>query len=391
MSDQTTQTPPADDQQGGELTPKQNEDRTWPDPDAPEQAPRRSEQQDRGGAPEQGGASDEESSVKARAREAYLKRVAASRARDRGEEVAEEGAEAEGQAGDEDAGTADAGEAAESAEDGTEPHPSREQPRDPETGRFVSREAVQQAQRQAAQARRENERMREENIRLRAQLEVSNSLRQKLLSDPEIRHEYEDVRAINPKAAEKYLRGLEQEHAAEIENEVRRRTQADRVRREADSFRREMVDHATSGFPALRGLPHLGQIAEAALRSYGAELDMLERKGHQVSIDRGTFIEEHLKPRLFADPQVRDRLRRVKEARDRHKAEEHRKKLEAESEKKRQARQTQAEEQVREPAGSAAAAPGRGAGADEEPDFGGMTAGEIKRYQREKYIYGRGR
>lgn len=255
--------------------------------------------------------------------------------------------------------------------------------------------------REAEEARTENERLMEENILLRAQLEASDSLRDKLLTDPEIRAEYDEIYAINPAAAETWLRGIEAKQQPDVQKsvqekikEARRKRAETESQREARQFRQHMRAYVDSDYPMLADLPHLDALMEEAFQSYSGALSFRARQGYDVDLDPNEFVRKHLAPVFYNDRQAGHRLRQAAAQRNGKTKEQERRLAEAKAKADGKKREQEHLEDAANRHGdknplaqvpSEVRTGAQSTSAEETPDFTGMTADQIKKHQKKRF------
>lgn len=173
-----------------------------------------------------------------------------------------------------------------------EGHPLREQGREyivaasPEQERDIRGLLNSHTRRQEVEtARREAQAAREEALRYRAALEASDAWQMQAI-DSGVLEEYQNIKEVNPKAAERFLRGAMAEMEEDASTRYQQATEAvqqQQVTQSAVQFVASAYGELSGRLPAeLTMLPAYREAFDLARRNYGDYLDRREALGYEV-------------------------------------------------------------------------------------------------------------
>lgn len=134
-------------------------------------------------------------------------------------------------------------------------------------------------------ARREAQEAREETLRYRAALEASDAWQMQAI-DSGVLEEYQNIKEVNPKAAERFLRGAMAEMEEDASTRYQQATEAvqqQQVQQSAVQFVASAYSELSGRLPAeLTMLPAYREAFDLARRNYGDHLDAREKQGYDV-------------------------------------------------------------------------------------------------------------
>jgi hypothetical protein len=155
-----------------------------------------------------------------------------------------------------------------------------------------------------------------EVMRLKAQLAVREQWNTQVVDDGTMA-EYEAIKAVNPAAAERYLRGAQaelqtkaDEEFAKLDGEAKALQQQEAEREGAELGQRIASDayaHVRTKFPVeIVVLPHFEQMFVQAQRRVGMDVAEVEAQGHTVDPAKvSAAIVDEFKNTLLQNPQAR--------------------------------------------------------------------------------------
>lgn len=221
--------------------------------------------------------------------------------------------------------------------------------------------------------------------------------------DPNLALRYRELSntpGYGPEAADRYMRGELQDMEQAVrskQGEAEGRIAQERVTREVMAFEQQARESATRGYaPEITRLPGFSNAMQSALRQYGTALRMQEEAGVRVTLDQNDFSANYLGPALLMQPDVKGVVTEMYERRN---AQERQQTAEQAKREAEAAAKAAREQELRDIADrrrtnhplariSGAVQTGRDSTAQPEPDYTGMSHGQMKQ-EIKRQMFGR--